>query len=152
MANLSSPDSAGIRDTPPCEHKPLFPVAPREPTLETSGGQAIASESMDIQTRSGTFRVVWPQTESMDIQMSVAVQFKIKYQTACIYQPLGTSNSLKPYGLQLSRFLCPWGFSRQEYWSEIAILFSRESSQARDGAQVSRIAGRFLTVSALNIR
>ena len=27
------------------------------------------------------------------------------------------SNSLKPHGLQPTRLLCPWGFSRQEYWS-----------------------------------
>ena len=27
------------------------------------------------------------------------------------------SNSLRPYGLQPTRLLCPWGFSRQEYWS-----------------------------------
>ena len=26
-------------------------------------------------------------------------------------------NSLQPLGLQLARLLCPWGFSRQEYWS-----------------------------------
>ena len=26
------------------------------------------------------------------------------------------SDSLRPYGLQLSRVLCPWGFSRQEFW------------------------------------
>ena len=24
-----------------------------------------------------------------------------------------------PHGLQPSRLLCPWGFSRQEYWSEL---------------------------------
>ena len=30
---------------------------------------------------------------------------------------LVTSNSLWPHGLQPARFLCPWGFSRQEYWS-----------------------------------
>ena len=29
------------------------------------------------------------------------------------------SNSLRPHGLQPTRFLCPWGFSRQEYWSEL---------------------------------
>ena len=28
-----------------------------------------------------------------------------------------TSNSLQPLGLQPARLLCPWGFSRQEYWS-----------------------------------
>ena len=27
------------------------------------------------------------------------------------------SDSLRPYGLQLARLLCPWGFSSQEYWS-----------------------------------
>ena len=27
------------------------------------------------------------------------------------------SNSLQPNGLQPARLLCPWGFSRQEYWS-----------------------------------
>ena len=27
------------------------------------------------------------------------------------------SNSLRPHGLQLARLLCPWGFSRPEYWS-----------------------------------
>ena len=27
------------------------------------------------------------------------------------------SSPLQPHGLQPARFLCPWGFSRQEYWS-----------------------------------
>ena len=27
------------------------------------------------------------------------------------------SDSLQPYGPQAARLLCPWGFSRQEYWS-----------------------------------
>ena len=26
------------------------------------------------------------------------------------------SDSLRPHGLQLARLLCPWGFSKQEYW------------------------------------
>ena len=30
---------------------------------------------------------------------------------------LVVSDSLQPHGLQPSRLLCPWGFSRQEYWS-----------------------------------
>ena len=29
------------------------------------------------------------------------------------------SNSLQPHGLQPTRLLCPWGFSRQEYWSRL---------------------------------
>jgi len=27
------------------------------------------------------------------------------------------SNSCRPHGLSPARLLCPWGFSRQEYWS-----------------------------------
>ena len=27
------------------------------------------------------------------------------------------SDSLQPHGLEAARLLCPWGFSRQEYWS-----------------------------------
>ena len=30
---------------------------------------------------------------------------------------LAVSDSLWPHGLWPARFLCPWGFSRQEYWS-----------------------------------
>ena len=29
------------------------------------------------------------------------------------------SDSLQPHGLQPTRLLCLWGFSRQEYWSEL---------------------------------
>ena len=32
------------------------------------------------------------------------------------------SDSLRPSGLQPTRLLCPWGFSRQEYWSGLPCL------------------------------
>ena len=48
------------------------------------------------------------------------------------------SNSLWPHGLQPTRFLCSWDFSRQEYWSGFTISFSRRSSQPGDWTQVSR--------------
>ena len=32
------------------------------------------------------------------------------------------SDSLQPHGLQLARILCPWGVSKQEYWSELPFL------------------------------
>ena len=35
---------------------------------------------------------------------------------AVLSQSVG-SDSLWPHGLQATRLLCPWGFSRQEYWS-----------------------------------
>ena len=31
----------------------------------------------------------------------------------------------QPHGLQPTRLLCPWGFSRQEYWSGQPFVFSR---------------------------
>ena len=36
---------------------------------------------------------------------------------ACVLSHSVVSDSLWPYGLQPTRLLCPWGFSRQEYWS-----------------------------------
>ena len=35
----------------------------------------------------------------------------------CVLSRSVVSNSLQPHGLQPTRRLCPWGFSRQEYWS-----------------------------------
>ena len=39
------------------------------------------------------------------------------------------------------------GFSRQDYWEQIAVPFSRGSSQPRDSTQASRIPGGFFTMS-----
>ena len=35
----------------------------------------------------------------------------------CVLSHSVTFDSLRPYGLQPARVLCPWGFSKQEYWS-----------------------------------
>ena len=35
----------------------------------------------------------------------------------CMLSHSVVSDSLQPYGLQPTRLLCPWRFSRQEYWS-----------------------------------
>ena len=37
-------------------------------------------------------------------------------------RPSVVSDSLWSHGLQPSRLLCPWGFSRQEYWSGLPCL------------------------------
>ena len=43
----------------------------------------------------------------------------------CVHACAHTLNCLvvsdfqQPHGLQLARLLCPWGFSRQEYWSRV---------------------------------
>ena len=44
----------------------------------------------------------------------------------CAVLYLVTSNSLWPHGLQPARLLCPWGFSRPEYWSGLPCLPSRD--------------------------
>ena len=38
----------------------------------------------------------------------------------CVLSCSIMSDSLQTHGLQPARFLCPWGFSRQEYWSQLA--------------------------------
>ena len=42
------------------------------------------------------------------------------------------SNSLRPHGLWPARLLCPWGFSRQEYWSELPFPSPGVPSWPRD--------------------
>ena len=54
-------------------------------------------------------------------------------------------DSLRPHGLQSTRFLCPWRFSSKEYWSGLPCPPPGESSQPRDWTQVSSITGGFLT-------
>ena len=48
----------------------------------------------------------------------------------------------RPPGLQPTRLLCPWEFSRKEYWSGLPW----ESSQPRDRTQVSPSSGGFFTI------
>ena len=36
---------------------------------------------------------------------------------ACVLSRSSVSDSVRPHGLQPTRLLCPWGSSRQEYWS-----------------------------------
>ena len=77
------------------------------------------------------------------------------------------SNSLRPHGLKPTRLLCPWGFSRQEYWSGLPCLSPgnlstqglnldllhcrqilyrlRGTSHPRNRTGVSRIAWGFFT-------
>ena len=37
----------------------------------------------------------------------------------CVLSHLVLSDALQPHGLQPTRLLCIWGYSRQEYWSEL---------------------------------
>ena len=43
------------------------------------------------------------------------------------------SYSLRPHGLEPTRFLCPWGFFRQEYQSMVAIWLSGKESACNTG-------------------
>ena len=40
----------------------------------------------------------------------------------CVLSCSVMSDPRQPHRLQPTRFLCPWGFSRQEYWSGLPIL------------------------------
>ena len=43
-------------------------------------------------------------------------------KSVCVLNHSVISNSWQPQGLQHTRALCPWGFSRQEYWSGLPYL------------------------------
>ena len=53
------------------------------------------------------------------------------------------SSCLQPQGLQPTRLLCPWGFSRQEYWSGLPCP---PLTQGSNPGLVSCITGTFFTV------
>ena len=57
------------------------------------------------------------------------------------------SDSSWPHGRWPTKLFCPWGFSRQEYWSQLPCPLSG-IFHPRDPAQVSHTAGRFFTVWA----
>ena len=50
--------------------------------------------------------------------------FKVSVLLAvlCVFSRSVVSDSSWPHGLQPARLLCPWGFSRQEYWSGLPCL------------------------------
>ena len=45
------------------------------------------------------------------------IPFCFLLKTSSVLSCSVMSDSLKPHGLQPTRLLCPWRFSRQEYWS-----------------------------------
>ena len=45
------------------------------------------------------------------------MQKSFQYYYYCVLSCSIMPNFLKPHGLEPTRLLCPWGFSRQEYWS-----------------------------------
>ena len=59
------------------------------------------------------------------------------------------SNSLQPHGRQPTRVLCPWNFSRQEYWSSLPFPTSGDlSDPGVEPAWSLALTGVFFTTSA----
>ena len=82
---------------------------------------------------------LWGRTESDMTEAAVAAAV-----TKILLSHSVMSDSLQPHDLQPARFLCPWGFSRQDYWSELPCsALGNLPNPGRDQTQVSRIAGRF---------
>ena len=69
----------------------------------------------------------------------------IVYKCCCLVAK-SCPTLLRPHRLKPTRLLCPWGFSRQEYWNGLpfgALPFTRESSWPRDRTHISWI-GRWI--------
>ena len=62
----------------------------------------------------------------------------------CCVTPSVVTDSLQLHGLQPSRLLCPWGFSRQEYWSRLPCPPSGNLPNPGIEPWVSPIAGGIL--------
>ena len=77
--------------------------------------------------------------------------FLISYFTICaccaVLSCSVISDSLWPHGLQPTRLLCPWGFSRQKYWSGLPWLPPGDLPN-QGATQVSHITGGFFTIGA----
>ena len=93
----------------------------------------------------------WMKLEPI-IQSEVSQKEKHQYSilTLHIYKYVKwscsvVSNSLRPHGLQPVRLLCPWGFSRQEYWS--GLPFPSPGHLPKPGIKPTSpaMAGRFFT-------
>ena len=66
----------------------------------------------------------------------------------CMLSHSVMSNSLRPHGLKPARLFCPWDFSGK-ITGGVAISSSRGTSQPRDQAHISVLAGRlFFTIRA----
>ena len=63
-------------------------------------------------------RAAIEQTPKCQIQIIFCIIMPIKTCLCCVVLDHSVmSDSLRLPGLQPTRLLCPWGFSRQEYWS-----------------------------------
>ena len=58
------------------------------------------------------------------------------------------SDSLWPHGRQLTRLLCPWGLSRQEYWSGLPYPPPEDVPNPGMKPKSPHTAGRFFTIWA----
>ena len=99
--------------------------------------------------------------EGHDDQMSFVSQYTIRIHIYLLPQKTSlrnfpalqwlsgsvVSDSLGSHGLQPARLLCPWDFSRQEYWSGLPFP-SPGDLPDRDWTRVSCIAGSLFTVWA----
>ena len=57
-------------------------------------------------------------------------------------------NSLQPHGLQPARLLCPWGFSRQKYWSRLPFPYPGDLPKPDITPRSPTLQSDFLTVWA----
>ena len=67
------------------------------------------------------YEIKWGGKMKKIIKGISEAEFKITSFTMCaVLSRSVVSNSLRPHGLQPIRLLCPWRFSRQEYWIELS--------------------------------
>ena len=85
-------------------------------------GQALKFGSFSVSNH-GVFVVVFGLQSGLKAWLWVEFPFPHFFHMVCVVLSRSVvSNSLPPRGLQPTRLLCPWVFSRQEYWSGLPCL------------------------------
>ena len=59
-----------------------------------------------------------PEAANRTLIMGISTSTEVALCCAVLSHSV-MSNSVQPHGVQPARLLCPWGFSKQEYWREL---------------------------------
>ena len=84
--------------------------------------------------------------------LNLRPQGRPPYGSMIKWQCLILSDSVRPHGQQPTRLLCPWGFSRQEYWSGLPCPPPGDlpNPGIEPGSLIPHaLASRFFTTSAM---
>ena len=126
-------------------HRPGSPLATRMPAVPwrrwgsrmnpTHAAAQLLSEKNTQPSKAAGAAAMPSWFCSLMLLISAAISTSNKYRVHACKVALSDPMDCRPLGL-----LCPWGFSRQEYWSGLPFPSPGESSRLRDWTHVSYVS------------